>query len=205
MPTVGDRFISRVITGVEDQSGINVRMWRVSAVVGVGLSWLQVAAQLETALAPLYKNWLPVGASWLGVEVQAYSPLLLQTVNSVAAAGPGTVAGEVAPRQVSGLVTHTTARAGRKYRGRTYVPFVPVSAVVPPDTLTVASVALLNTIGSYYHQSHNLASGADSVTIDPIIEHRPLGAVGFEPITGGAARSVLATQRRRGPFGRKNF
>ena len=204
MPAVSDRFMSRVVCRIEDQVGINVRMWNVSGVIGNGLTWAQLAAQLDTALSPLYKNWLPAAAQYAGVEVQPYHPTLLVASLGSAGAGPGVVPGECSPRQTTGLITHTTVRAGRKYRGRTYVPFAPVSAVVPPDTLTAAAVALLNAIGSYYHQTHLFASGADSVTVDPIIEHRPLGAVGYEDIVGGYAHQTLATQRRRGPYGRPN-
>jgi hypothetical protein len=115
----------------------------------------------------------------------------------------GTAAGNPIPNQVSGIITKTTAFAGRANRGRTYVPFPAASFnLAPNDTPTAAYVALLDALGIVLFAPMALTLGADTVNVTPVLFHR---RTGFNtPITNFRSRQLWATQRRRGNYGTAN-
>lgn len=220
MLVTGNILISRVWCHTADQAAVNVRYWRVDSHTGNGGNLAQLAALLNAALDDDYKGLLSVGATYRGVQVQRVWPTPPTVAESnVTTAGVGLVAGDMQPKQVSGLITFTTGLAGRKYRGRLYVPFPGEASNAVLGVPVAAYVTGLTNLGSLYTASYSPGAGADTSFVQPIIPTRVLragtgGTTGKPPIydlNGGYnrviasfARPFWATQRRRGDYGRKN-
>lgn len=200
---VGDILQSRIETSFGTQSSQNIRHWRVSAEVAPAATHAQIAANLDTSIAPLYKAVLSTSATYRGVAVRRIFPLP-PTIEAIANAnlGAGTIAGDPLPKQTAGVVTFRTALAGRKFRGRFYAAFPAESdnnASTLPSNAYVAGLALL---GGVFTLSRTIPNGAGSTTIDPVIWHRRTST--FDVITNIVARTIWGTQRRRGDYGRPN-
>lgn len=111
----------------------------------------------------------------------------------------GTVSGQVLPSQVASLVTWTTNRSGRSYRGRTYLPGPSVSVLAPAGTWLGAHVtamtafrnALLTNFGPT--SSGSFRFGIISRWNNKV--ERPVPVITH--VTNGIIRNTPAVQRRR--------
>lgn len=96
------------------------------------------------------------------------------------------------PSVVSAVITKRTLLAGKKNRGRIYVPAVPVD-------FEINSKITLGAFGTYQALSAVLASQfttSGAVLFEPCVYHRSTKT--SDPITSCLARDNLRTQRRRG-------
>lgn len=103
----------------------------------------------------------------------------------------GTLSGAPMPINCAILLNKSTARGGRKYRGRAYVPPVyPLEGDVGP----VGEIApsLLANLNPVYNNAYN---AMDDVDLEPVLHHSD-GAIGTR-ITSMTVGSIIATQRRR--------
>lgn len=128
--TDGDIVRARVLCTCQTQNGINILHFRVLNSQGAGATDVQAALKLDQTLAPLYKPLISAAAVYVGVGLSIPSriPATQETI-SVANGGAGTGGAVPCPGNVTGLITWKTANAGRKYRGRSYIPFPSVSEV----------------------------------------------------------------------------
>lgn len=204
---INDIFKVRTICYISGlrQLGINVGYFKQSTLVGAGVTNLQIAGAFETRFAPLYKPVMYTGADWRGVGIQKIFPTP-PSVESFANVlfGPGTVAGDALPPQISGLVSLITASAGRNYRGRKYIPF-PGESDNAAGNCTGGYVTAINLIGQGWATSITVTAGASNAQFDPVIWHRgPTLANTSTPIISWFGHSAFATQRRRGQYGAQN-
>lgn len=201
---VNDIIESKAYCWYSGQAGINVRHWAVTAVGGVSLEAADVANLQFTDLEALYTPLMPVAAEFRGVTVQKIFPLPPAVPGvSTAAPSPGDEVADALPRQVAGVVSLRTAFAGRRFRGRAYIPFIAETMNGADATPTPAGFLLLTAIATYYGSPHTYTVGADSVSVIPIIFHRTLPGTPT-PVTGSIARDRWGTQRRRSDFGVPN-
>lgn len=216
----GNIIQSRTWVTSGDQAAVNVRHWVVETHTGNGAELVDFAAALNTALSTPYKAAIATVAVYRGVQTSRIWPLPPTVAeNAVTGAGPGVNAGEVLPKQCSGLVGLTTDLAGRKFRGRVFIPFPHEgnnSATAVPDALYLG---FLDSIGNAYSSNYTPGVGPDTSFVKPCLPTRVLRA-GTGPgtpnpprydltggrtlITGYIVRPFWATQRRRGSYGRKN-
>lgn len=204
MATNNDVYLARMICACGDQVSVNVRHYFVTQTQGNGGTDEEIAAALSAIMAPAYPPLMSSAAQYMGLEVQKIHPLPPSNpVPSVVGAGPGIDATEPLPRQSSGLITLTTAFAGRAYRGRLYVPF-PSEGFneAPIGRPTVDYSIKLVTLAERLILPISTAGPVDNNTLVPVLWHRSDRSVTF--ITNYIARSVWATQRRRGSYGRPN-
>jgi len=103
----------------------------------------------------------------------------------------GAIAGTPEAANVTNTLSWRTGLAGRKYRGRTYVPAIDESQATAGDTTTGATGTLFSIIASHFLTI--LTSG----TQFPSIFH--LATNTFTQIVGYVIESVLDSQRRRLP------
>lgn len=109
----------------------------------------------------------------------------------------GGAAADHLPANTAILVQKRTGVAGRRFRGRFYLPGVPTSARLSdddPNTLSVSYVSSLQTQFDAF-RTHLLSSGGAG-TITPVILH-PTGEPLYTVITSFSVQARLGTQRTR--------
>jgi len=148
----------------------------------------------RAALAPLHDSEV----SYERIVVIAGNdgpPLRVEAVN----AGTGSRASQqISPPQVCYLVKRTTGFAGRRYRGRMYIPYVSSTAVDQFGKLTSGEQTLLNTFATNW--GTNLFNAVGANTGNPMLLHAesPLSSTPLPTqVTSHIASQVVATQRRR--------
>lgn len=109
---------------------------------------------------------------------------------------PGNAPGQTAPNQTALVATLRTSAAGRRGKGRMYLPFVapqfgtaddrvPSSAITPLATALASMITTINTV----------AIGATGPF--PIVVQSRAGTPSAPPVTAIAVGDVVDTQRRR--------
>lgn len=187
------------------QAAVNSHHFHVDSVGGNPSTDQDLSDTLDTAIAALYKGLLSNSANYKGIVTQLIWPLPVSVdVVTTANAAAGTAGVGDLPFQVSGLISWYTSLAGRHGRGRTYVPF-PYSG----DNQTGAGgipaasyVTRLATLGTTINNVVNIALGGRSATVSHCLWDRVNHT--FVRISSRTARTIWATQRRRGDYGRPN-
>lgn len=161
------------------------------------------ATQFNTSYATLYKDLLSANATYRGVQAQIVNRTPMPAaVDDVSLAGVGLDGTPVAPGQVRGLISWRTPFAGRKYRGRSYMPWVAtprIAAGGAPDAVYIAALVSLATplTGTQF-----IVAGARTASLNLVILHRADNSV--TPIATFIPEPRFATQRRSGLYGRGN-
>jgi hypothetical protein len=200
---VGDVLTSRAQCRLENQIGVNVRWWRVTTIVSGAPTLEGVADDMSTIFAPLYKQWLGTSAEFESWMMQRQSiPFSVAYITS-ADAGPGTAGLSGVPAQVSGCLTLLTNFGGRRNRGRSYIPFPGNNMVDPPYGLSGAGVTALAALGTDYSSPQTVGSAGNQAQLQPAIYAFPPITLRDDIVTF-RANDKLATQRRRGAYGRPN-
>jgi len=215
MPTVlkdGDVVMAQAWCVANEQASVNSFFYFVTAVGIANCTDQDFADDIDALIGPPYSAILTTANEYRGIYcriVQRFPPAAEPApVAAVTNANPGLVAGTTLPRQASGILSWQTALAGRKYRGRTYLPFPPSSFDaldgVPSGAALTAYAAIGNPLLAY---TTNVASGC---SFKMVLYGRPKpSAVPPIPYTvtdmvGVITPSKWATQRRRGSYGRPN-
>jgi hypothetical protein len=188
----------------DGQIGINVRHWLVGTVGGGGLTVDQIAQDMASALGLLYTVWMPAVATFRGMTVQKIYPLP-PDVAGVSTNPPsnGDETSDPLPKQIAGILSIKTAFAGRRYRGRVYLPFFAESMNDTNSTPTAAANIAMASVAAYYGTTQVFTSGPASVALTPILYHR--STPGSPTIvTMILAKDQWGTQRRRSDYGAAN-
>lgn len=190
-------------TAGSNQIGVNVRHYKCTAVSGTGPTPAQVASALNLLVATHYKTMMSVSAAYRGVGAAIIWPLSSQTIEyaDVSSAGAGTVAGDMLPSQISGLISLYNGSPGRHGRGRTYVPFPSEASSDASGLPSSTYQAGLGNIATDL-TSNIIVAGGNGGTLTPISWWRS-AHTGIPWVTT-ISRNRWATQRRRGAFGRAN-
>lgn len=210
---IGDLVRIRFWCAATDQAAVNTLYFMVLASSGTPGTDLDAAINMDENMGPFYKAMMPSSVSYQGCEAGIVKKPALSVQIARGQAGAGTDGTVALPRQITSLVHYRTANAGRRYRGRSYLPFPPVGAAELDGTMTAAyavKVALwtaqLSTI-TFWNNPYTVPTGF--TTVAQVIPHfLRKGEVGPEiPPTFTTAIQPddrFATQRRRGSFGRTN-
>jgi hypothetical protein len=217
---LGDIFelttVSQDSTAPNSQVGLMKTHYIVSVLGATPPTQTQIAIAMDNAqgLAAQMKLWLNNQSLYRGVMVQKIYPIPAgkpAVEFTVANAGAGTAGAQQLPRQSCGLIYATTAKAGRAFRGRNYLPF-PAAALqnATLDQPSAAAVAILGGVATILYGTFVVSVGGVLTTLTPIIFHRKANkagttvANGYDPILNFGGRLLWATQRRRGDYGRQN-
>ena len=207
-PGLGDVIQARVGCVEGTQLSLNVLHYRVTNLVGLGLSCVQLATQLVARFGPLYRPWMPITAFFESVSVQNVSPPA-SVAFEVGAHQAGTAIGNGMARQVSGLISHTTQAAGRDQRGRSYIGLGSSTWMDPGGILSGGGFATLAAVAAGLGPTFNLTFGGATTSLQLVIRHPnnpgPPPLVSATDVFQVTASAFLATQRRRGDFGRPNL
>jgi len=176
----------------------NVRHWRViSKDVGATHTDEDVRAALATLLKAPYQDCLSQDAQWYGLSLQKIAPIKFDTVFSPNA-GAGSDATDCLPGAVAGLLVFKTGLAGRKNRGRTYIPFPGEGANTALGLPNAAHLTQLQDVADIYSSNRTIVKGGLNLIITPIIY--PSEVAGGRAIVSGARASKWASMRSRGDY-----
>lgn len=185
-----------------NQAGLVVWHWECAASENAGQALGDVAAYCDAQHGPLLKSMLSGSATYYGTLIRRVFPVPL----SVPAwenllTGIGGRGGDPLPTQTCGLISWQTAKAGRKYRGRSFIPFPSETDSADPPQPSAAYRGFLSAIGAA-RSTPILVGAANSVRLLPVIYHRKDHT--WDEILAFKIRLFWATQRRRGFLGRPN-
>lgn len=200
---VGNLYRVGIACWLNGQIGLIIKHYRVRTIAGGGAADQDFADELYSTFGPLLQPMMNEDAKFLGCSVRNIS--LIPPAAAVVSTGPpldGTVVGGELPTQVSGIITLRTIHAGRRFRGRAYVPF-PAEPFNDTDAKpTPAYMLLLDDVGIALTSPVLLGGGPDTATLDPCTLAQVAGVEAT--IISSTPRRAWATQRRRGTFGASN-
>lgn len=110
----------------------------------------------------------------------------------------GGVAQSILPQNSAFLARKITARAGRRGRGRWFVPGVPENSVDDGGTLTAGAVTAMNTALANFLAGITAPDPADGLAVTPLVLHG--NASHSERSTGGGITTITITQGAAGPL-----
>ena len=186
LPAIADAYNVQIIyentvTGVRTENVINCQ----SSTLDAASIWMAVLSTWGTNIMPLLSNQISIVHG--RVEQWSSTP----DVHDQDHTQVGGVAQHAVSPQVAFLSKLTTGVAGRRYRGRSYLPGMPVTALVTTDQSQWAAGEVTAVEDAY------LAVMSDMATADcrMVIASRA-GAIATT-VTGVTGRQTVATQRRR--------
>lgn len=179
----------------QGQTSITVRHYRCTALAGTGRLDTDCVSALDGKFATPFKECLCTDAQYLGTSLQIIKSIRRGLVYTTVSTGDGQYAGEPLPKQTAGLITLRTEEATRAGRGRMYIPFPAEGANHSDAKPTGAYLDALHNFALLVDDTVVVVSGANSVTLVPVIYHR--ATLGTTNITEAVERTYWGTQRRR--------
>jgi hypothetical protein len=197
-------FVELTIVCIADeQASENIVHYHIGPTPPPTATDLDFAAAFDGSIASTVKSMMGSVTSYrgCGARILFGTPTNRMQV-SVANAGPGTSGTGALPRQTAGLIATQTDFVGRSQRGRFYAAF-PAGAFDTGDGLPSAGyVTILNTLGALLYQVTSIAVSGRTANFVPVILHRKTKT--GDQILSYISRTVWATQKRRGSYGRAN-
>lgn len=182
------------------QNSFNIRHYRRALTIGGDVTLTATAARFSDVFHAAYKQVLSENASFLGCNISKIFPLPRSLpVGNQSQSGPGTVLGDLLPGQVAGLIGHRTLFAGRRFRGRSYIPFPGEADNTTFGFPTTQYLLRLTTLAAIFPLPVDVTEGASTNAWIPVIWHRDDST--FNDIVDSATRSRWATMRRRSDIG----
>jgi len=209
---LNDVVIARVWCSDEEQASVNTFCYQCTEIAFSDATDDEIATDLDTLLSPLYADILNTSTKYNGVQVYKLNGNLngtpYQPGVSVAGATFGTVTGLGLPRQTCGIISWNTSLTGRRYRGRTYLPFPPSGfdsgQGFPSTPAITAYYNIASAIRNY------VLTSMTGATMEQQLYHRgrqystPPIPGQITPMRAWTNPAKWATQRRRGSYGRAN-
>lgn len=187
-----------------DQQVQECNLCYVATAVGAGDSRGQLAFSVYT----LFKtNWLPQLApatimyGWKISSVNAVPAM--QPRWNVAVGDVGGAANPVAPTQTRPILRLATAFAGRKYRGRIFLPTPSAAALANTGFPSAANTAAAQALGTALLTPIVQVGTTWQLVIAHRVPKLPASTT-TTPVAGALASGLFGTQRRSGNTGRLN-
>lgn len=199
----GEVYIVRVACLCGGQLGMNDYRYIISDLVASSGSTVEnMTTYLDTLISALYKNWLASDATYYGISVNRLQPSALQPI-TVVDPFTGTNGTKTSPKQSSSLVTKKTATPGKTGRGRVYIPFVSQTSTTVNGELNVVGFGFLDAISAFMFTPIPITfPGPGSCNLNPVLCKSTVDIP--KPIVSWQSRRTIATQRRRGDYGKLN-
>lgn len=185
------------------QVGINVYHYVVDDVAG-NPTMVNAVDAFAGAAAPVYTDWLSEETDYSGCTVRRIDPNPTPELKSQFGAAPGTQTGGQAPLNASAVISKYTDTPGPKGRGRVFVPFIPLALLSAGGSLTSGGIVRLDAIATALLLNPiAVGGGGDTANLRPIVTGRLLPGI-YSLITSHKSQFKVATQRRRGDYGKMN-
>lgn len=200
----GDILQVRAVNQLGGQIGLNVWHYFVSAVGASPATDQDFATDLHSVINTLMKTLIPNEVTWKGILVNIINRTPLPIgVQDTFSGGTGLVGVQPFAKQAAPITSWYTASAGPKFRGRTYWSFVTSQYSDPGAELSVAGRTAINNVCAALFTYATTSVAGRTATHQLSIYHRATKTA--TPITAYLTRLVVATQKRRGDYGRQNF
>lgn len=200
----GSIIQARIFLSCQNQVAINVFHWEFAGDPGTGPWHL---SEIGDALVPDwaldYKAALSAEAFFAGIGLQVIQPTPTIEVVDQAGAGIGDVAGSLAPKQACGFIKKLSLQPGRHKNGRIYVAFPSASSFDTAGQTTGPYDSSLLNLADDLCTTQSRTVGGAGFTCKPVIYHRAAPWTVWQVFGAQVSRRV-ATQRRRGDYGRPN-
>jgi len=196
-------WLMRCVTRCSNQIGINMYHYLVGLATGGPVQDTEFALQMDGIAAPVYKALLSlIDAQYYGLDVRRVFPLPQSVpASSTANTGAGTINSDTMAKQASGIITRSANFAGRKFRGRIYVPFPTEADTVSPGAPTASYKTRMDALAAALSAPQLIVGAGGTVQLSPVLLH-PGGTT--DTIVANLSRSKWGTQKRRGDYGRPN-
>lgn len=214
----GDIIKSQVIcfeTVNTSQISINTTYWLAGVPTGAGLIQAQDFADgMDAEMSGIYKPLISAAASYRGVRAQLFRPKPIQrSVSAVTRAGVGTGGANLAPPQISYVVSLYTDDA--KIHGRQYVPFPATNDMDANGTPTAGYIGNAAFLTGFLGSTFTITKAGTSwpfklmvyspaVVDDDVVPPVVTKPEAFTLVTDITGQDGFGTQRRRGFYGRIN-
>jgi hypothetical protein len=203
MANINDVYQIRIVGISGGQASINVLHYLVTAKAGTGATDGTIAAAVSTAIKVGYKSLMETTTTYRGVGAKRIFPVPPGVETAVVSdTGFGSGGTGQAPTQCCGLITWRTAVGSRHGRGRMYTPFCAVTDLQTNGYFSAAYIVKLNGIAGTL--STPIVCGVTNTNTLSLIIWDRKNQVAY-PVTNWTAGNFVATQRRRGSFGRPNL
>lgn len=200
---VNDILKAQIFCVQNNQTSCNVLHFRVVSNGAVPLTEQQTVDDFSSVVATNLKPCLTSQADYYGVTLQRVAPTPVGAQwTSANGSGPGTSGGDAMPWQVAGLVGKKTALAGRRYRGRCYIPFPSEQDNQAGGTPAALYLTAIGTFGNNVMMGWAAVVGLNALTTEGGVYSKVLNS--FAAMLSAPFRTKWATQRSRGQFGRPN-
>ncbi len=180
---------------------------RCTGQTGTGASNNEVAAAESSKISASLKALMDGTAKFIGLTFNHIFPgFREQTITVTSDAGFGTVVGTPLPGQVAGVISKRTTQAGRRFRGRTYVPFPSDAFLSLTGLPSVGYTALLGSLAlDMFGEDTVVGAGGTSTFVSLLRASNPATSPNnWEVIIATFSNAKWGTQRRRGSYGRAN-
>jgi len=197
------------------QNGLNVLHYKVTTAGGMNLE--QTPLAFYNRFVTQYAAWLPTVAQFSGVSVTRVATVTRPAAGPFYQAFPqnGLASTGVLPLQASGIIRLTTPGDDqvdppiKASKGRVYIPFPAITSYSEgTGTLATLGMSRLDAIRAVLGPNVALTGGAILVQVMKRTKTNappaPPTVLGYTPVTAMLAMRAIATQRRRGDFGRIN-
>ena len=175
--------IYRCALEMTSTAGIWANIWHINHVTGEADA---IAIAFHNYVASAYANCL---VSQVTLSNMVVTELVNHEQYTEAIGVAGTTTAEMCPPQAAAVISWRTTKAGRAFRGRTYVPGLSEGAQ-HDGRLESAYKNLLNTLAAAIH-----SGWPQSFSGSHVVYHR--GSNTYDLITGWLLRDIVYTQRRR--------
>lgn len=198
---VNDILKCQVWCADSEQASVNTTYYRVLTIVGSPTT-ANVAVAFDTVMAAAYIPLLNNLSGYLGIQVGNVTQVPLQSPSGISNPNVGTGGAIAAPRQSAPMIKFVTGFAGPKGRGRIYIPFMSTSGLTGNGILTSTYQSDLTDLKTAMSTFTSFSDGGNSGTLEQVLYHRAtkLGT----RITEWSFVDKVATQKRRGAYGRPN-
>jgi len=192
----GDILETRIFCRYDTQVSINRRFWEcIQSPVVPNASEQLFAQDFTTALIGEMVQLLPSAVKFQGVTVQNRFPVL-SVVFEADANASGTATGDPLPPQTSSLIQILTARGGRKYRGRNFIPFPSEAHNGTDGKPTTAYKTDLADLAVLLTTNFTMVVGGGTTVVRPVLLPNGVGGVP-EPVTGFTIRNAWSQHKTR--------
>jgi hypothetical protein len=197
----GDVCVLKVACMAVDQLALNDYGFGLTTIVGTP-TYEDLVTLLNTTIPTSYLSGMPSTAQYYGISLQRILPTKSQPI-TLADPAVGTAMGNLEPRQACGIISKKGTIPGRAGRGRVYVGFLADSITSSDGHLNAAGKLVLDAIGTELLTIQTrVPSVGTSVKMVPLIMNRLTPFYNY--ITTFQSRMRIATQKRRGDYGKQN-
>jgi hypothetical protein len=205
-PVVGDTLEIRVVAYTPSQIGVNVLHYYVTAVAGTTPDLTTISSAFDASLYTYYKACMcSTSASYRGVSTRDMTPVATIAYPWVSHAGAGTAGGFNLPTQDTGLITFRTQYGGPGYRGRAYIPFPSTTMGDQNGAPSATYQANMALIAAALGPNLLVTGGAGTISLTMVIRRRGHPFYQDPFVNAMSVQAKMATQRRRGQYGRTNI